>query len=85
MKSNHKKSNDMAITRNIGERFELNGKTLEVRECRQWYSCQGCDFHDHGHPSSACYTNECAMLELTGECSGAVRTDKKYVVFKAVK
>ena len=73
------------MNRKLGERFELKGKNYEVSKCKKWYSCQGCAFHDHGHPSSACYTNDAAMLAITGECSGLARDDKEYVVFKTVK
>lgn len=75
----------MAETRKIGERFTLNGKTYEVKKCQSWYSCQGCAFQDRSHPSSACYTNEAALLEQTGECSGMVRTDGTYVIFSLLK
>lgn len=75
----------MAITRKIGERFEYKGKTLEVRECANWYTCHGCAFNDRSHPSLSCYENNAALLETTGECSGAVRTDKKYVYFAKVR
>lgn len=75
----------MSATRKIGERFTLNGKTYEVKKCRQWYSCQGCAFQDRSHPSIQCYTHDAELLEQTGECSGAVRQDKTYVVFSIVK
>lgn len=75
----------MSQTRPIGERFTLDGKTYEVKKCGSWYSCQGCAFHDHGHPSRRCYENECALLEQTGECNGLVRDDHTYVLFTIVK
>lgn len=74
----------MSITRKIGERFTLHGKTLEVKECPNWYSCQGCVFQDKSHPSFLCYTHDAELLDQTGECSGMARTDKKYVLFSLV-
>lgn len=70
------------IQRKIGERFMLNGKTLEVRKCGLWYSCKGCAFNDGHRPSRDCYQSD--LLDETGECNGLVRKDGTYVYFAEI-
>lgn len=63
------------MERKIGETFEFEGKTLQVKEIAH-ISCDGCFFDEQRIPCSK---------YVAGYCASKFRTDKKEVIFVEVK
>ena len=67
------------MERQIGERFDYKGKTLEVvkssEDIENWY-CTDCYFV----PFITCS----GVTAITGHCSSGLRTDRTDVIFKEV-
>lgn len=66
-------SEEEFINLGVGQRFELNDKTYEVKEPGNGdeFSCEGCAFY---------YDDDCRELDIP-ECYGISRKDKKAVIF----
>ena len=66
------------MERQIGEQFDYKGVKLEVAQAEERY-CTGCYFYKN---------NPCGYLKIkkvTGPCSGVIRKDLKFVIFKQLK
>ena len=63
------------MERKIGETFEFEGKTLQVKEAEQ-HACKGCFFENK--------CNKAIVNPVAGDCFFNARTDKKKVVFVEV-
>ena len=68
----------MSMERKIGEQFDYKGVKLEVAQAEERY-CTGCYFYKN---------NPCGYLKIkrvSGPCSGVIRKDLKFVIFKKVE
>lgn len=69
------------MTREIGSKFEHNGRIYEVKEVQVW-KCENCAFkliNDLGK------TRCNGTLEITGDCISNYREDHRNVYFKEIK
>ena len=64
------------MERNIGEKFDFLGYSLEVKKSE---SCDECFFFQH---ALECYRDEIRVI--TGECMKFARQDNKEVIFTEV-
>ena len=66
------------MERQIGDVFKYRGVMLKVVKAEERY-CTGCYFYKN---------NPCGYLKIkkvTGPCSGVIRKDLKFVIFKQLK